>query len=354
MDETIERLCQLLARLEPQMEVVQLSEIVRRHIRRPQTARQIEDHLAAQPEACSDGSPAPPTGCSGSSVTSSMPGPAPSSCHVAVIVADRCSTGTRSTARGCAAGATRRRQRSRVRNAAEFAPVTAGTPTGPVCAWCRANDPQLWERCGGCGHVRHVTRHVDGVLPLCARCYERPKRECQGCGRSMLISSEKTGVPLCARCDRGSFRECGRCGRVRRITNRAGPNNPDICDGCYRRPLERCAACGQIRPRIGRTADGARLCARARPARHEPAHCAATTAHRPRTGRPDRCPRAATSTARAHADPAARSPAHTSRGTAPGASCMSESTRCSDRATISTPRSHCYATHYSHRRGHAP
>ena len=141
------------------------------------------------------------------------------------------------------------------------APVTAATPTGPVCAWCRANDPQLWERCGGCGHVRHITRRVDGVLPLCARCYERPKRECQGCGRSMLISSEKTGVPLCARCDRGGFRECGRCGRVRRITKRVGPNNPDICDGCYRRPLERCAACGQIRPRIGRTADGAHLCA---------------------------------------------------------------------------------------------
>ena len=59
----------------------------------------------------------------------------------------------------------------------------------------------------------------------------------------------------------GGARLCGRCGRIRPISQRAGPDGPDICHSCWRPPAAACTVCGSVRPCFGAAA-GRPVCAR--------------------------------------------------------------------------------------------
>lgn len=91
----------------------------------------------------------------------------------------------------------------------------SGAGTG-VCARCRRRE--LAEQCARCGIVKPVAGRDRDHRPVCARCADRPQRE------------------------------CGRCGRIRRIARRAHGDQPDICDGCFRQPSALCSVCARLRP----------------------------------------------------------------------------------------------------------
>jgi hypothetical protein len=71
---------------------------------------------------------------------------------------------------------------------------------------------------------------------------------CAVCARvgQPLTRSSTGGV--CARCADRPQRQCGRCGRIRRIARRAQGDQPDICDGCFQLPEATCSGCGRRRP----------------------------------------------------------------------------------------------------------
>ena len=94
--------------------------------------------------------------------------------------------------------------------------LTRSSAIGGVCAPCRRRE--LAEACVRCGVVKPVAGRDDQRRPLCARCADRPKRE------------------------------CGRCGRTRPIARRAHDEQPDICDLCFCLPAAVCSGCGQLRP----------------------------------------------------------------------------------------------------------
>lgn len=94
--------------------------------------------------------------------------------------------------------------------------LTRSPALAGVCARCRRRE--LAEACARCGIVKPVAGRDRDQLPVCARCADRPQRE------------------------------CGRCGRVRRIARRAHDDQPDICDGCYQAPEAVCSRCGRSRP----------------------------------------------------------------------------------------------------------
>lgn len=94
--------------------------------------------------------------------------------------------------------------------------LTRSWAIGGVCARCRRRE--LAEACVRCGVVKPVAGRDRDQLPVCARCADRPQRE------------------------------CGRCGRIRPIARRAHDDQPDICDRCFAAPQARCSGCGRTRP----------------------------------------------------------------------------------------------------------
>jgi hypothetical protein len=94
--------------------------------------------------------------------------------------------------------------------------LTRSPAMGGVCARCRRRE--LAEACVRCGVVKPVAGRDSDRLPVCARCADRPQRE------------------------------CGRCGRIRPIARRAHDDQPDICDGCFSLPQATCSSCGRYRP----------------------------------------------------------------------------------------------------------
>ena len=94
--------------------------------------------------------------------------------------------------------------------------LTRSSTIGGVCARCRRRE--LAEACARCGIVKPVAGRDPDHRPVCARCADRPQRE------------------------------CGRCGRIRRIARRAHGDQPDICDGCFSQPQAICSGCGRLRP----------------------------------------------------------------------------------------------------------
>lgn len=112
--------------------------------------------------------------------------------------------------------------------------LTRTSAMGGVCNRCRRRE--LAQACARCGIVKPVAGRDSEQLPLCARCADRP------------------------------MRECGRCGRTRRIARRARGDQPDICDGCFRLPPAVCSGCGRLRPCSFAGTDKA-ICSRCAPRR---------------------------------------------------------------------------------------
>ena len=94
--------------------------------------------------------------------------------------------------------------------------LTRSPTLGGVCPRCRRRE--LAEACVRCGVVKPVAGRDSDRLPVCARCADRPKRE------------------------------CGRCGRTRPIARRAHDDQPDICDLCFCLPQALCSGCRRTRP----------------------------------------------------------------------------------------------------------
>ena len=112
-------------------------------------------------------------------------------------------------------------------------PLTRSS-TGGVCARCRSRE--LAAPCARCGVIKPVAGRDSGRRPVCARCADRPQRQ------------------------------CGRCGRTRRIARRAHGDQPDICDGCFQLPEAICAGCGRRRP-CGFAGTNTPICTRCAPRR---------------------------------------------------------------------------------------
>jgi hypothetical protein len=117
---------------------------------------------------------------------------------------------------------------------------------GGVCARCRAR--QLATACARCGVVKPVAgREIDGRA-VCARCADRPRRECGICARVRRIARRaRDGQPdICDSCFRMPEATCTRCGRDRPCSFAAGPS--PICTACAPRRTAACAHCGAQRP----------------------------------------------------------------------------------------------------------
>jgi hypothetical protein len=126
--------------------------------------------------------------------------------------------------------------------------LTRSSAIGGVCAPCRRRE--LAQACVRCGVVKPVAGRDDQRRPVCARCADRP------------------------------MRECGRCGRTRRIARRAHGDQPDICDLCFCLPPAVCSGCGQLRPCSFAGTDKA-ICVRCAPRRT--VACARCGQHKPPT-----------------------------------------------------------------------
>ena len=124
--------------------------------------------------------------------------------------------------------------------------LTRSSATGGVCARCRRRE--LAEECARCGIVKPVAGRDSDHRPVCARCADRPQRE------------------------------CGRCGRTRRIARRAHGEEPDICDGCFQLPEAICSGCGRRRP-CSFASTNTPICTRCTPRRT--AVCARCGHHKP-------------------------------------------------------------------------
>lgn len=112
----------------------------------------------------------------------------------------------------------------------------ATSPPIPQCAVCQRQGLKL-TRSSALGGV-------------CARCRHRELAQaCSRCGIVKPVGGrDREGRPVCARCADRPQRECGRCGRIGRIARRAHDDQPDICDGCFQQPPAVCAGCGRVRP----------------------------------------------------------------------------------------------------------
>ncbi|MEU8941688.1 XRE family transcriptional regulator [Streptomyces goshikiensis] len=135
---------------------------------------------------------------------------------------------------------------------------------GPICRACYRKDPLFQQDCGKCGRHRFPAfRNEDGTA-LCVSCYPRIERECARCGGRARVWANTEAGPVCRRCHDVPRRLCGICGRVRQIHVRAANGQPDICDACYKGPAGECSVCGRLRPGF-RHRGGAFHCASCQP-----------------------------------------------------------------------------------------
>jgi hypothetical protein len=129
----------------------------------------------------------------------------------------------------------------------------------PVCARC-ADRPQ--RQCGRCGRIRRIARRAQGEAPdICDGCFQLPEATCSGCGRRRPCNFASTNTPVCTRCAPRRTLACARCGQDKPpVANWAeGP----VCDPCYRAALRHrgeCAACGQQRRLVAPAGPDADTC----------------------------------------------------------------------------------------------
>ncbi|MGH4004103.1 MAG: hypothetical protein ACRDSO_08315 [Pseudonocardiaceae bacterium] len=170
--------------------------------------------------------------------------------------------------------------------AADPAALTVGAPPviGRLVAQLRRHGSILPQpACARCGRTdRPLTRSdAGGVCPRCRR--RQLATACTRCGVVKPVAGrDGEGQPVCARCADRPQRECGRCGRVRRIAIRARDGAPDICDGCFQGTQALCVGCGRRRP-CAFVTKGRPTCQACRP--RALAACAHCGQHRPPAAR---------------------------------------------------------------------
>jgi hypothetical protein len=217
--------------------------------------RDLDEHLAAHPDALTSGDPGCPAvivrliqalrdaGHGGAVL------PGCSECGRSDVPLPRSGPGGR-VCQACGAKNSKRRCGRCGRTARIF----ARRDEGGICYSCYRVDPQIVRECAGCGRVRMpVTRSDDGA-PLCLDCWTPPARTCVSCVSCGTVGPAKaTGEDgaLCRPCYRRlrqPRRACGKCGRIRVISRRATAGSPDLCENCNVPPPAECAVCHQIKP----------------------------------------------------------------------------------------------------------
>jgi hypothetical protein len=232
--------------------------------------RELDEHLAASPDALTSGDPRCPAvivrlaralaGAGHAEVVA----PGCSECHRADVDLPRSGPG----GRVCQACAARSPENKRpCARCGTTARIMARRDEGGICYSCYRKDPQVIEECAGCGRVRMpVTRRPDGQ-PLCEACWNPPEHTCTACGRIGPAKLLGPAGALCGACYQRLAqprRACGKCGREQPITRRATADSPDLCWNCAIPPQGTCSACGQDRPCIT-TPGGQIFCRSCRP-----------------------------------------------------------------------------------------
>lgn len=125
---------------------------------------------------------------------------------------------------------------------------------GGVCPRCRRR--QLATACTRCGLVKPVAARDEQRHPVCARCADRPQRECGRCGRvrRIAIRGRDGAAEICDGCFRGTQAVCVGCGRRRPCAHLA--QGRPTCQACRPRALADCAHCGRHRPPAARWPQG--------------------------------------------------------------------------------------------------
>lgn len=124
---------------------------------------------------------------------------------------------------------------------------TAVRPDGTICRTCYLQEPHRAEKCVRCGRLRAPSTRDDSGDPLCGTC-ARPQHICTQCGRKAIAKKFSETGPLCARCYEPPRRPCGGCGRIVAIANRRGGEHPDLCKRCRPERTHRCVVCSRVRP----------------------------------------------------------------------------------------------------------
>lgn len=246
--------------------------------------RELDEHLAARPDALASGDPRCPAVivrlaqalAAAGHVGVSPPGC--SECRRTGIELPRSGANGR-VCQACAARSPEKRKPCA--RCGTIARIVARRDEGGICYSCYRKDPQVTVECARCGRVRMpVTRRPDGQ-PLCEACWTPPAHTCTACGRAGSAKSLGPDGALCPSCYRRLAqprRTCGKCGRHQQITRRATADTPDLCWNCATPPAASCSACGQVRSCIT-TPQGRPVCRSCRPRSASP--CSACGQTRP-------------------------------------------------------------------------
>lgn len=132
--------------------------------------------------------------------------------------------------------------------------ATRGDDGSAICDACYRSDPSRHETCVRCVRPRPVAFR-DAGGPQCQSCYDRPTAICGVCGRDEYVHSRTTGIEVCRRCYQQPPAQCFACGRVAPLAVRESEQG-GVCHGCYQRPIRECDGCGRERPASLRTEDG--------------------------------------------------------------------------------------------------
>ncbi|WP_326830041.1 hypothetical protein OIE13_12625 [Streptosporangium sp. NBC_01810] len=232
--------------------------------------RELDEHLAAHPDALTSGDPRCPAvivrlaqallAAGHTGVTS----PGCSECRRTGITLPRSGPGGR-ICQACAARSSLNKKPCG--RCGRTARISARRDEGGICYSCYRKDPQVTEDCAGCGRSRMpATRRSDGK-PLCEACWTPPAHTCTACGRVGRAHSLGSAGALCPTCYRHLAqprRTCGNCGRHQQIVRRATTNSPDLCWNCATPAATPCSTCGQVRP-CTKNSQGRLVCRTCRP-----------------------------------------------------------------------------------------
>jgi len=150
--------------------------------------------------------------------------------------------------------------------------IVARRNEGGICHVCYGTDPHVVEECAGCGRVkRPAVRRPDGTA-LCEGCWRPPVRTCSSCGveRPASLGADGAYCNTCYRRLHQPRRTCGRCGLARPIAVKATAGSPDLCYNCSGLlPPAPCTLCGKTKPGYNHAVHGF-VCRSCRPHHQEP------------------------------------------------------------------------------------
>ena len=222
--------------------------------------RNLDEHLAAHPDALTSGDPRCPLAVVKFTRALNAAG------HTA-IVSPGCLACGRNTVelpfnspagRSCRRCYVRANEKTCAR-CGQTGHIAARREEGGICRSCYAIDPQVLEECGACGRARRpAVRRPDGTA-LCEGCWRPPARTCSCCGTERPASLGPDGAycNTCYRRLRQPRRPCGRCGLVRPVAVKATADSPGLCYNCAGLlPPAPCSACGKIKPGYNHAVQG--------------------------------------------------------------------------------------------------